>query len=81
MDRLLRIERAQNGTLKVTGTVPTAAISAAEVNDALTRNPDVIEMVIVLPTEAQVRGLLQYAQLVNLGKTTTTVESTIAGLF
>lgn len=77
----LDIQRYQGGSRIETNAVPVGAATAAEVNSALTRNPDHVHVFIGEATEAQVRGLLQYAQCIQNGEDTSTVESAIAALF
>jgi len=77
----LDIIRVTRGINQETNAVPQGAASAADVNSALTRNPDHIHVIMRNPTEVQVRGLLQYAKLIDNAATTTSVESAIAALW
>lgn len=77
---VLNIKRVNSGTTLSTGVVPITADAATLINSALTRNPDVVSVSMDVVSEAQLRGILQYASLISRGQTTTTVETAISAL-
>jgi hypothetical protein len=77
---ILKIHRVQSGVQDAVGSVPKAVTTAAQVNSALARNPDVIEVAMGVATEAQLRGLLQYAKAVDNGSDTSSIETAIAAV-
>jgi hypothetical protein len=76
----LTIKRVQSGTQQGTGVVQGAVTTEAQVNQALARDPDNIEVVMNVATEAQVRGLLQYAKAVDNGTDTSSVETAVSAI-
>ncbi len=76
----LTIRRNQSGTRLSTGAVNPAVTTEAQVNEQLARNPDNISVQINVATEAQVRGLLQYAKAIDNGTDTSSVETAISAI-
>ena len=77
---ILNIRRNQSGTRLSTGVVDKAVTTEAQVNSLLARNPDNISVQIDVATEAQIRGLLQYAQAIDQGTDTSSVETAISAI-
>lgn len=72
---ILNIKRINPGTLHGSGVIPKEVTTEGQVNQELARSPDNISVVMDVATEAQVRGLLQYAKAIGLGIDTTGIES------
>lgn len=77
---LLTLKRRPHGQLISTGAVPKNAAGAANVNSAYIRSPDTIAIEVDAPTEAQVRGILQYAKSIDLGLDTSSIETAITAV-
>jgi len=77
---LLNIKRVQPGTVKTAGVIPKEVTTKAQVNQEFARSPDNISVVMNVATEAQLRGLLQYAKAVNNGTDTSSVETAISAI-
>lgn len=80
MAHQLIIRRRAHGQSVNTNAVPKNAAGVADVNAAYTRNPDLITIEFDSATEAQIRGILQYAKAIDLGLTTTTIETAITAV-
>lgn len=80
MAKLMTLVQKAHGESMNTGTVPKSAAGAAHVNSAYTRSPGTISIQIEAPTEAQVRGLLQYAKSIDLGLDTSSIETAITAV-
>ena len=76
----LTILRVQSGMSLSTGAVHDAVTTEAQVNQALAGSPDNISVVMNVVTEAQVRGLLQYAKAIDNGTDTSSVETAISAI-
>jgi hypothetical protein len=77
---LLNIKRVNSGTLHGSGVIPNEVTTEAQVNQELARNPDNISVVMDIATEAQVRGILQYAKAIDNGTNTSSVETAISAI-
>ncbi len=60
--------------------IPKAVTTEAQVNQQLARNPDNISVVMNTALEAQIRGLLQYAQAIDLETDTSSVETAVSAI-
>lgn len=76
----LRIERIQSGFRNDTGAIIHGISGATEINKMIARNPDVIAVPMNTVSEAQLRGLIQYAACIQGALTTSSVESAITAL-
>jgi len=77
----LTMNRVEQGFSCEAGSVPSNAATAAEVNAAIAKNPTELDVEVRSISEVQLRGIFQYAKLIDNGATTTTVESAIAALW
>jgi hypothetical protein len=84
MAYILNISRKAGGTLQTTGCIPKNLTTKALVDVELAKSPDDISVVMdgVAPgaSEAQIQGLLRYAQAIALGTNTSSVETAIAAI-
>ena len=73
--------RVEQGSSIQENSVRIEVTTAAQVNAALAKYPDHVSVLVRGATEAQLRGLLQHAQVITLAKDTSSVETAVASLF
>jgi hypothetical protein len=80
MAHQLTIIRRAHGQRVSVGAIPKNTVGAAEVNSAFTRTIDTVTIEIDGATEAQIRGILQYAKCVDLALDTSSIETAITAV-
>jgi hypothetical protein len=76
---ILNIRRVQSGVQSATDMLDSLT-TKAQVNQALARSPDNISVDMNIATEAQIRGLLQYAKAIDNAVDTSSVETAVAAI-
>jgi hypothetical protein len=77
---LLNIKRIDPGMLHSSGVIPKEITTEAQVNQEYARCPDNISVVMDVVSEAQARGILQYAKAIDNGTNTSSVETAISAI-